>query len=259
MSASNAVMRAVGRDSRLDFRCRRRPIAGRQMFFLAIEHQLDRSIGRLGQFGAHQALGADAQRLAAETAAHVLAENAHIRLRNAQRAGEILARAVDSLGGNPCRQLVALPFAYRAMRFHAGVRDDLGRIGLLDRFRRRREARRQIARLRGRAARTFPPVNTSRRRAGQRLFDDRLRAAGPRIDFDRPRRIDRVFLRIGRYGRHLIALEHHAIVLRVGGIAPDERGFDARASWSPRTNPPKRRARVDRASAPCGRTASRGG
>ena len=107
---------AVGRNARFDPRRRRRPIAGCQMLFLAIEHQLDRRIRRLRQFGADQAFGADAQCLAAEAAAHVLADDAHVGLRNAQRAGEVLPRAVDALRRDPRRQLVAIPLAYRAVR-----------------------------------------------------------------------------------------------------------------------------------------------
>ncbi len=137
---------AVGRDAGFDLRCRRRPIAGRQMLFLAIEHQLDRRIGRLGELGADQPFGADAQRLAAEAAAHVLADDAHVGLRNAQRAGEVLPRAVDPLRRDPRRQLVAVPLADRAVRLQADVRDDVRRVGLLDRVRRRLEAGREIAR-----------------------------------------------------------------------------------------------------------------
>ena len=58
---------------------------------------------------------------------------------------EVVARAVDALRGDPRRQLVAVPLAHRAVRLHADVRDDVRRVGLFERVRRRREARREIA------------------------------------------------------------------------------------------------------------------
>src|SRR5205807_7048689 len=90
---------------------------------------------------------ADAHCLTAEAAAHVLADHAHVGLRNPQRAGEILTSAADPLRGDPRGQLVAFPLAYGAMRLHAGMRDDGSRIGFLDDVRCRLEASRQIAAL----------------------------------------------------------------------------------------------------------------
>ena len=62
-----------------------------------------------------------------------------------ERGREVLARAVDALRRDPDRQLVAVPLAHRAVRLQADVRDDVRRVGLLDRVRRRLEARREIA------------------------------------------------------------------------------------------------------------------
>ena len=135
---------AVGRDARLDLCGRRRPIAGDEVLFLAVEHQLHRRAGFLREPRADQAFGAERQ-LAAEAAAHVLADDADVGLRNRERAGEVLARRVDALRGDPGRQLVAVPLADRAVRLHAGVRDDVRRVGLLDGVRRVSEAGREVA------------------------------------------------------------------------------------------------------------------
>ena len=221
---------AVGRDAGFDPRRRRRPIAGRQMLFLAIEHQLHRCVGVLREPGADEALAAHAQRLAAETAAHVLANDAHVGLRNAQRGGEILARGVDALRRNPDRQLVPVPLAHGAVRFHARMRDDVRRIGFLDRMRRRLEAGREIARFLRLSLTHVSAGEHRRRRPGQRLLDHRDVRQNLVLDADQPRRVDRVLLGVGGNGCHLVALKHHAVVLRIGRIAPDERGPDARGA-----------------------------
>ena len=74
---------AVGRHARLDPRRGRRTVAGGEVLFLAIEHQLDRRVRLLRQPRADQPFGAERQ-LAAEAAAHVLADDADVGLRNVQ-------------------------------------------------------------------------------------------------------------------------------------------------------------------------------
>ena len=56
-------------------------VAGGEVLFLAIEHQLDRCVRHLRKPRADQPFGAERQ-LAAEPAAHVLADDAHVGLRN---------------------------------------------------------------------------------------------------------------------------------------------------------------------------------
>ena len=163
---------AVGRHAGFDARGGRRPIAGREMLFLAIEHQLDRRVGLLREPGADQAFGADAQRLAAKAAAHVLADDADVGLRNAERGREVLARAVDALRRDPDRQLVAVPLAHGAVRLEADVRDDVRRVGFLERVGRRLEAGRQIAGLLRLPLAHVAAGEHRRRRPGERLLDD---------------------------------------------------------------------------------------
>ena len=64
--------RAVGRDAGLDLRARRRPVARREVLFLAVEHQLHGRARLLRELRADDALRVGAE-LAAEPAAHVLA------------------------------------------------------------------------------------------------------------------------------------------------------------------------------------------
>ena len=72
---------AVGGDARLDLRRRGRTVAGHEMLFLAIERHLHRHARLLREPRANQSLGAELQ-LAAEAAAHVLTDDADVRLRN---------------------------------------------------------------------------------------------------------------------------------------------------------------------------------
>src|SRR5262249_24602321 len=65
---------AVCSNACFDMRCRRWPVAGIEMLFLAIEHELYRNARGLRQFCACHAFAADLS-LAAETAAHVLGNN----------------------------------------------------------------------------------------------------------------------------------------------------------------------------------------
>src|SRR4029079_10151068 len=75
---------AVSRYARLDVRRRRPAVSGGEMLFLAIEHQFDRRARLLRELRADQSLRAELQ-LAAEAAAHVLADDADVGLRNVQR------------------------------------------------------------------------------------------------------------------------------------------------------------------------------
>ena len=144
ISASNAVIMPSAETPALIFAAADGRLPVDEMLFLAIEHQLHRRARLLREPRADQPFGAELQ-LAAEAAAHVLADDADVRLRNAQAAGEVVARGVDALRRDPRRQLVAVPLAHRAVRLHAGVRDDVRRVGLLERVRRRLESRREIA------------------------------------------------------------------------------------------------------------------
>ena len=60
-------------------------------------------------------------------------------------------------------------------------------------------------------------MNTAGAVAGQRLLDDGDVRQHLVLDLDQPRRVDRVFFGVGGDRRDLVALEHHAVVLRVAG------------------------------------------
>ena len=135
---------AVGRDAGLDPCGGGGAIPGRQVLFLAVEHQLDRHAGFLGESRADEPFGAERQ-LAAEAATHVLTDDPDVGLRNRERAGKVLARRVHALRGDPGRQLLAVPLADRAVRLHARVRNDMRRVGLLDGVRRVAETGRDVS------------------------------------------------------------------------------------------------------------------
>ena len=196
------------------------------MLVLAIEHHLHRHARLLREPRANQALGAELQ-LAAEPAAHVLTDDADVRLGNLQAPGKVVARGVDALRRHPRRQLVAVPLAHRAVRLHAGMRDDVGRIGLLERMRGGLESRREIAdflsiRLADVAVREY----AFGRAAGQRRLDADHRRQRLVLHLHRARGVDGMFFGVRRDGRDLVALEHHDIRLLVFRIANDERRLE---------------------------------
>ena len=129
-------------------------------------------------------------------------------------AGEVLARGVDALRRDPGRQLVAVPLADRAVRLEADVRDDVRRVGLFERVRRRLEAGREVA---GFLRLPLPDVAAGehlRRVPGERLIDADDVRQHLVLDLDQPRRVDRVFLGVGGDRRDLVPLEHHDVGLR---------------------------------------------
>jgi hypothetical protein len=155
-----------------DLRERRRPVAGRQMLFLAVEHHLHGRARLLRELGADDALDVRAE-LAAEPAAHVLGDDADIRLRNPERLGEAFARAVHGLRRCPRRQVVALPLADAAVRLEADVRQHLRLVAGLDDVRGRLEAGVEIAALLRLAFRDVAVLEDLRRAVLQRLGDVR--------------------------------------------------------------------------------------
>ena len=207
------------------------------MLLLAIEHQLDRELRLFGQRGADDA-GDLCPELAAEPAAHVLRDHPHVRLRDVQAGGQPFARRADALRRDPRRQVVAVPFADRAVRFEADVRDDVRGVGLIDAERGLLEAAGEVARLLRLALADVAACEHRRRVAGQRLIHQDDGRQHVVLNLDQPRRVNRVLLGIGRHCGDLVTLEHHGIALRVGRIAPHDRGFDTRRA--------PRRLEVDR-------------
>ena len=66
------------------------------MLVLAIEEQFDGGAGLFGELRADDALRIGAE-LAAEATAHVFRDDADVGLRDVERLGELLARAVHGL------------------------------------------------------------------------------------------------------------------------------------------------------------------
>src|SRR5690606_15221436 len=122
---------AVARDASPDLRVRRGPVARRQVLLAAVEHQVHGRAGLPGQPGAGDALHVRTE-LAAEAAAHVLGDDADIRLRDAEARRETFGGAVDGLRAHPGRQPVAFPLAHAAVRLERHVGLHLGAVGLLD-------------------------------------------------------------------------------------------------------------------------------
>ena len=88
------------------------------------------------------------------------------------------------------------------------------------RVRRRLEAGREIAGFLRLPGAHVAAGEDRGRGAGQRLLDDGDVRQDFVLDLDQPRRVDRVLLGVGGDRRHLVALEHHALRLRVGRISP---------------------------------------
>src|SRR2546428_7475921 len=101
------------------------------MLFPPIEHQLQRRVRQLRELRADDPLRVWRE-LAAEPAAHVLRDHADIGLRNAERLRESLRALMAALRRHPCRELVAFPLAYRAVRLETHVADDVRRVCLFD-------------------------------------------------------------------------------------------------------------------------------
>ena len=115
---------------------RRGTVAHGKIFILARQHQLDRLAGYFCQPRADRTLHPDRE-LAAETAAHVLADCLHLVLVQLEQLCEIVPGTVNRLGGNPHFQLVILPLRYSTVSFKSIVYLDLGADRLLSSVRRR--------------------------------------------------------------------------------------------------------------------------
>ena len=104
---------AVGGNPGAHLRKRGRPVAGGEVLFLAIEHQLHRRAGSFRDPRAQQTLDVGTE-LAPEAAAHVLGDHAHVGLRNLQALREPVAGAVHSL-----RRTHASGVAFHSLRSRA--------------------------------------------------------------------------------------------------------------------------------------------
>ena len=137
------------RDAGLDLRERRRAVAGREVLFLAIEHQLDRRARLSSPACAQMMPCASGPNLLPKPPPMYSRDHADVGLRNLERLGEALARAVHGLRRHPRGQLVALPLADAAVRLEADVRLHLRLVAGLDDVRGRLEAGVEIAALLG--------------------------------------------------------------------------------------------------------------
>ena len=129
--------------ARANLRVRGRPVARNEMLFLAVEHQLDGSGGELREARADHDLRLGPQ-LAAKPAAHVVGDDADVRLLDLEGGGNARPALVHGLRGDPRRQPVTFPLADAAMCLKAGVRLDLRGVLPLDSVRRGLERRLDI-------------------------------------------------------------------------------------------------------------------
>ena len=170
-------------------------VAGRCVVLLIIsarvQRHLDRPLGRAARRAPPAGIGAHEQ-LAAEPAADIGRDQAHILLGDAKRLRHVARAPVDHLVRGPERELVAIPRGDRGVRLHHRMRlvgRGVGRIELDRRGRERagevadcRIGRAAKARLRGRqpmslaAARSNAPfgrgvVDADQLRRGARLLE----------------------------------------------------------------------------------------
>ena len=220
---------AVGADAGLDPRRRGRTVAGGEMLFLAIEHQLDRRVRLFRQPCANQPLRVRGH-LAAEAAAHVLRDHANVCRRDVQAAGEPLARGADPLRRHPRRQVIAVPFADGTVRLEAHVRDDVGRVRLFEDECRLLEPGGDVARLLRRARSHVAAVEHGGCVARERLIDDGDMRQDVVLDLDQARGVDRALFRVGRDSGNFVTLVHHGVALGVCRITPHDRRLDPRRS-----------------------------
>jgi hypothetical protein len=108
----------------LDGHERARGVAGAEVLLVAVEHQLDRRARRLREPAGDDREGAPGGRraeLAAEAAAHVLAQHAHVLAVDAERLGDTFAHGEERLRRGVDRELVAFPGRDDAVRLERRV------------------------------------------------------------------------------------------------------------------------------------------
>ena len=196
-----------------------RPISDGEERLLAGEYALHRP-GRLlcQQRGDDRVLAR--LELAAEAAAHVVTDHAHLGERHPQRAGHSGLHAVDALRRFPHRQLVAVPLGHGSVRLHRRVDLALGAVLLFQHDIGFREARCHVAPLVGAGFGDPVAVVVDQRGVGiQGLTLVRHERQPLVLDLDGPHCVPRLVWRFGRHGRHGLSFVTAA---RVEQPLPDE-------------------------------------
>ena len=179
-------------------------VASREIFCFAIEHQLHRPAGLLGeQRRNHRLLPGDL--FAAKTTAHMLLDHAHMMLGQPQFLGHLFAHLKDPLRRFPKCQLIALPNCRAAMWLQGVVQRRLRGVNLVDDHIGHLKTGLNIAPFvnsRLSNAITFG-VNLRRTRLkrGRHVQDKRQQFI---LYFDQAQRITCNFFRLGRHRGHFI-------------------------------------------------------
>ena len=97
------------------------PVAHRQVFLFAIQHQPDWRARLFGKCRRNHA-GIACAELRAESTAHVFRNHADLRLGQFEKSNQLLAHAGRALGRGPDGQHVGLPVGDYAVRLERGVR-----------------------------------------------------------------------------------------------------------------------------------------
>ena len=135
----NGLERAVARHADLVVLDGRPPPVHADEILLARQLELDGRRRLSGQHRRNQ-IGVLILVLVAEVAAHVLADDADVFLREAEVAGHVGAAVGDAAGRRVDRQLVARPVRDRRARLHLRVVLERGRVAILEHVIRGREA-----------------------------------------------------------------------------------------------------------------------
>ena len=144
-SASNAVIMPSADDARLDPRRRRRPVAGREVLFLAIEHQLDRDAWPPSPAARRSGPAASGASLLPKPPPMYWEMTRTLACGMPRPLAKPSRAALTPCVETQAVRLIAVPLADRAVRLEADVRDDVRRVGLLDDVRGLLEAGRQVA------------------------------------------------------------------------------------------------------------------
>jgi hypothetical protein len=181
--------------------------ASKAVFFLPVQHQLDRKAGLLRQTRADESLGVRRE-LAAEPAAHVLRDHPDVCCGNLERLRVAVAAAVDGLRGHPRGQLVAVPLTHGAMGLEAHMRDDVRGIGLLDDVRGLLEARIEVAGLLRGSGPGVAAHEDNGRVGRHRLLHVGEVRQGFVAHAHHPGGVFRALFRVGRHRGNRFTLEH---------------------------------------------------
>ena len=247
--------RSIRRRAQFHLLKSRWPIPDRERFIQPRQHQFHRRAGRLREARRQRPFHAGPE-LRSETAAHVIADHAHLALRHLHVIGDPVAHAENALGRGPDRDLLRRERDRVAMRLERMMQLHLGLERVLNDRRRVRETFGDVAVF---AHLRFPHVlaileNLRRVRLGRvHLFDHKRNRR--RLHLDQAQRVlHRLLARAGD-GREFLAVIAHLAFTFTGEhrrldpgrgfrLVQIDRGDFRRRPLRPKNRPPKPAARL---------------